>query len=82
MDYDFFCKIPTRHELLRFRYPDLGNSIGLNAKDIYSMGDILDKVDPVTGLYVLHAQITNKSYGITTWVRFTNFEVFFDILIP
>src|SRR6185436_19329712 len=74
--------IPTRHELLRFRYPNLEDSSGLNSGDIYSIGEILDDTDPDTELYVLRVQVTNKSYGISTWVRFINFEVFFDILIP
>ncbi|CAG8756737.1 23068_t:CDS:2, partial [Racocetra persica] len=60
----------------------LGNDTGLKAGDIYTIGEIIDEVNPVTGFYVLRAQITNKTYGITTWVKFTNFEVFFDILIP
>lgn len=74
--------IPTRHDLLRFRYPDLENDTGLKPGDIYSIGEILDEIDSVTELYILRAQVTNKSYGISTWVRFTNFKVFFDILIP
>src|SRR5690242_1417424 len=78
----FFQQIPTKHDLLCFRYPDLGNGTGLKAGDIYAIGEIIDEVDPVTGFYVLRAQVTNKTYGITTWVRFTNFEVFFDVLIP
>ncbi|CAG8830943.1 19539_t:CDS:1, partial [Gigaspora rosea] len=63
-------------------YPELVNETGLKAGDIYSIGDIIDEVDHATELYVMRAQVTNKSYGISTWVRFTNFEVFFDILIP
>ncbi|CAG8833404.1 1033_t:CDS:2, partial [Racocetra persica] len=73
--------IPTKHDLLRFRYPDLGNGMGLKVGDIYAIGEIIDEVDSVTGLYVLRAQVTNKTYGITTWVKFTNFKVFFDVLI-
>ncbi|CAG8844956.1 3766_t:CDS:1, partial [Racocetra persica] len=58
------------------------NGMGLKAGDIYAIGEIIDEVDPVTVLYVLCAQVMNKTYGVTTWVKFTNFEVFFDVLIP
>ncbi|CAG8829287.1 28306_t:CDS:2, partial [Dentiscutata erythropus] len=55
---------------------------GFEPGDVFAIGDIMDEVDFVTELYVLRAQVTNKSYGISTWVRFTNFEVFFDVLVP
>ncbi|RIB07861.1 hypothetical protein C2G38_2213205 [Gigaspora rosea] len=81
--YDFFKNIHSyRHDLLCMRYPKLVNETGLKAGNIYSIGEIIDKIDHATKLYVMHVQVTNKSYGISIWVRFTNFEVFFDILIP
>ncbi|CAG8844855.1 2002_t:CDS:2, partial [Racocetra persica] len=36
-------QIPTKHDLLRFRYPDLGNGTGLKAGDIYAIGEIIDE---------------------------------------
>ncbi|CAG8824096.1 6164_t:CDS:1, partial [Dentiscutata erythropus] len=82
MSCDFFEHIPTKHELLCFKYPELKNKTGFEPGDVFAIGDIMDEVDSVTELYVLRAQVTNKSYGISTWVRFTNFEIFFDVLVP
>ncbi|CAG8824347.1 16750_t:CDS:2, partial [Dentiscutata erythropus] len=40
---------------------------GFEPGDVFAIGDIMDEVDSVTELYVLRAQVTNKSYGISTW---------------
>ncbi|CAG8821088.1 11760_t:CDS:2, partial [Racocetra persica] len=50
----------------------LGNSTGLKAGDIYAIGEIIDEIDPVMGLYVLRAQYTNARHPNGTWVKMTS----------